>query len=41
MTHGPEIRFLRFAGRRVAYAVTGGGPPLVSPAWWVTWSSTE
>lgn len=29
-----EIRFLRFAGRRVAYAVTGDGPPLVAPAWW-------
>jgi pimeloyl-ACP methyl ester carboxylesterase/DNA-binding CsgD family transcriptional regulator len=29
-----EIRFLRFAGRRVAYAVTGEGPPLVAPAWW-------
>jgi pimeloyl-ACP methyl ester carboxylesterase/DNA-binding CsgD family transcriptional regulator len=31
-----EIRFLRFAGRRVAYAVTGAGPPLVAPAWWVS-----
>jgi len=31
-----EIRFLRFAGRRVAYAVTGTGPPLVVPAWWVS-----
>ncbi len=31
-----EIRFLRFAGRRVAYAVTGHGPPLVAPAWWVS-----
>ena len=31
-----EIRFLRFAGRRVAYAVTGEGPPLVAPAWWVS-----
>ena len=31
-----EIRFLRFAGRRVAYAVTGSGPPLVAPAWWVS-----
>jgi pimeloyl-ACP methyl ester carboxylesterase/DNA-binding CsgD family transcriptional regulator len=30
------IRFLRFAGRRVAYAVTGSGPPLVAPAWWVS-----
>lgn len=27
---------MRFAGRRVAYAVTGSGPPLVAPAWWVS-----
>ncbi len=31
-----EIRFLRFGGRRVAYAVSGQGPPLVVPAWWVS-----
>jgi pimeloyl-ACP methyl ester carboxylesterase/DNA-binding CsgD family transcriptional regulator len=36
MTHGPEIRFLPFGGGRVAYAVTGSGPPLVTPAWWVS-----
>jgi pimeloyl-ACP methyl ester carboxylesterase/DNA-binding CsgD family transcriptional regulator len=36
MTNGAEIRFLRFAGRRVAYAVTGEGPPVVAPAWWVS-----
>ena len=36
MTHGPEIRFLPFAGGHVAYAVTGDGPPLVTPAWWVS-----
>jgi pimeloyl-ACP methyl ester carboxylesterase/DNA-binding CsgD family transcriptional regulator len=36
MTGGAEIRFLHFAGRRVAYAVTGDGPPLVAPAWWVS-----
>ncbi|HTZ91055.1 MAG TPA: alpha/beta fold hydrolase [Streptosporangiaceae bacterium] len=36
MTDGAAIRFLRFAGRRVAYAVTGDGPPLVAPAWWVS-----
>ncbi|HEU5333847.1 MAG TPA: alpha/beta fold hydrolase [Actinocrinis sp.] len=36
MTHEAGIRFLRFAGRRVAYAVTGAGPPLVTPAWWVS-----
>jgi pimeloyl-ACP methyl ester carboxylesterase/DNA-binding CsgD family transcriptional regulator len=31
-----EIRFLRFGGRRVAYAVSGDGPPLVVPAWWIS-----
>lgn len=31
-----EIRFMRFRGRRVAYAVSGEGPPLVVPAWWVS-----
>ena len=36
MADGAAIRFLRFAGRRVAYAVTGDGPPLVAPAWWVS-----
>jgi pimeloyl-ACP methyl ester carboxylesterase/DNA-binding CsgD family transcriptional regulator len=36
MRHGSGIRFLQFAGRRVAYAVTGTGPPLVAPAWWVS-----
>jgi pimeloyl-ACP methyl ester carboxylesterase/DNA-binding CsgD family transcriptional regulator len=36
MRRESEIRFLRFAGRRVAYAVTGEGPPLVAPAWWVS-----
>ena len=36
MRRESEIRFLRFAGRRVAYAVTGDGPPLVAPAWWVS-----
>jgi pimeloyl-ACP methyl ester carboxylesterase/DNA-binding CsgD family transcriptional regulator len=30
------IRFLRFAGTRVAFAVSGDGPPLVAPAWWVS-----
>jgi pimeloyl-ACP methyl ester carboxylesterase/DNA-binding CsgD family transcriptional regulator len=33
---GSAIRFLTFGDRRVAYAVTGGGPPLVAPAWWVS-----
>jgi pimeloyl-ACP methyl ester carboxylesterase/DNA-binding CsgD family transcriptional regulator len=36
MTNGAEIRFLQFAGRRVAYAVSGDGPPLVAPAWWIS-----
>ena len=36
MRRGSEIRFLQFAGRRVAHAVTGDGPPLVTPAWWVS-----
>jgi pimeloyl-ACP methyl ester carboxylesterase/DNA-binding CsgD family transcriptional regulator len=36
MATGAEIRFLRFAGRRVGYAVSGDGPPLVAPAWWVS-----
>jgi pimeloyl-ACP methyl ester carboxylesterase/DNA-binding CsgD family transcriptional regulator len=31
-----EIKFLQFAGRRVAYAVTGDGPALVAPAWWIS-----
>ena len=33
---GVEIRFLRFEGRSVAYEVSGAGPPLVAPAWWVS-----
>ena len=36
MGREPEIRFLRFADRRVAYAVSGEGPPIVAPAWWVS-----
>jgi pimeloyl-ACP methyl ester carboxylesterase/DNA-binding CsgD family transcriptional regulator len=44
MTVGPEIRFLQFDGRRVAYASSGEGPALVAPAWWIShleldWSS--
>jgi pimeloyl-ACP methyl ester carboxylesterase/DNA-binding CsgD family transcriptional regulator len=30
------MRFLPFAGRRVAYSVTGTGPVLVAPAWWIS-----
>ena len=36
MSRESEIRFLRIAGRRVAYAVTGEGPALVAPAWWIS-----
>jgi len=36
VTRESEIRFLPFAGRRVAYAVTGDGPALVAPAWWIS-----
>jgi pimeloyl-ACP methyl ester carboxylesterase/DNA-binding CsgD family transcriptional regulator len=36
MADGAAIQFLPFAGRRVAYAVTGEGPPLVAPAWWIS-----
>ncbi len=31
-----EIRFLPFGDRRVAYELSGTGPPLVAPAWWVS-----
>src|SRR3954464_14193300 len=30
------IRFLPFGDRRVAYELSGAGPPLVAPAWWVS-----
>ena len=33
---GAAIRFLRFAGSRVAFTVSGEGPPLVAAAWWVS-----
>lgn len=36
MRPASQIRFLPFADRHVAYAVTGNGPPLVAPAWWVS-----
>jgi pimeloyl-ACP methyl ester carboxylesterase/DNA-binding CsgD family transcriptional regulator len=36
MAHASTVRFLPFAGRRVAYAVIGTGPPLVAPAWWIS-----
>ena len=30
------IRFFPFAGHRVAYGLSGSGPLLVAPAWWVS-----
>src|SRR5689334_14553807 len=36
MVDGAAIRFIPFAGRRIAYATTGSGPLLVAPAWWVS-----
>jgi pimeloyl-ACP methyl ester carboxylesterase/DNA-binding CsgD family transcriptional regulator len=36
MGDGSEIRFLQLGDRRVAYSVTGTGPALVAPAWWVS-----
>jgi pimeloyl-ACP methyl ester carboxylesterase/DNA-binding CsgD family transcriptional regulator len=30
------IRFVPFAGRRVAYELRGEGPPLIAAAWWVS-----
>jgi pimeloyl-ACP methyl ester carboxylesterase/DNA-binding CsgD family transcriptional regulator len=36
MARALEIRFLPFGDVRVAYAVTGDGPCLVAPSWWVS-----
>src|SRR5262245_57155553 len=36
MKYGSVIRFLQFANRRVAYSLTGAGPPLIAPAWWIS-----
>lgn len=36
MSPVPEIRFLAIDGRRLAYELTGEGPLLLSPAWWVS-----
>ena len=36
MSPVPEIRFLTIEGRRLAYEVTGEGPLLLCPAWWVS-----
>ncbi len=36
MPESRGIRFFRFADRRVAYGLSGGGPLLLAPAWWVS-----
>jgi pimeloyl-ACP methyl ester carboxylesterase/DNA-binding CsgD family transcriptional regulator len=36
MGDGSQIRFLQLGDRRVAYAVTGTGPLMVAPAWWIS-----
>lgn len=36
MSIAEQIRFLAFEDRRIAYALSGDGPPLVAPAWWVS-----
>lgn len=36
MSTAEQIRFLSCGNRRLAYAVSGDGPPLVAAAWWVS-----
>jgi pimeloyl-ACP methyl ester carboxylesterase/DNA-binding CsgD family transcriptional regulator len=36
MSTSRGIRFLPFGARRVAYGLSGSGPMLVAPAWWVS-----
>jgi pimeloyl-ACP methyl ester carboxylesterase/DNA-binding CsgD family transcriptional regulator len=36
MLTAAKIRFLPFADRRIAYALSGDGPPMVAPAWWLS-----
>src|SRR5215472_2531745 len=36
MLTAAKIRFLPFADRRIAYALSGDGPPLVAAAWWLS-----
>src|SRR3954453_10661352 len=36
MATAAKIRFLPFGDRRIAYAVSGDGPPLVAAAWWIS-----
>src|SRR3954452_25145782 len=36
MTQSRGIRFFPFGGSRVAYGLSGSGPLLLAPAWWVS-----
>jgi pimeloyl-ACP methyl ester carboxylesterase/DNA-binding CsgD family transcriptional regulator len=36
MSTAGQIRFLPFGDRRIAYALSGDGPPLVAAAWWLS-----
>ena len=36
MAQSRGIRFFPFAGHRVAYGLSGSGPLLVAPAWWIS-----
>jgi pimeloyl-ACP methyl ester carboxylesterase/DNA-binding CsgD family transcriptional regulator len=36
MSTAEQIRFLPFMDRRIAYALSGDGPPVVAAAWWVS-----
>jgi pimeloyl-ACP methyl ester carboxylesterase/DNA-binding CsgD family transcriptional regulator len=36
MSTTEQIRFIPFGDRRIAYALSGHGPPLVAAAWWVS-----
>jgi pimeloyl-ACP methyl ester carboxylesterase/DNA-binding CsgD family transcriptional regulator len=36
MTASRGIRFFRFGARRIAYGLSGEGPLMVAPAWWVS-----
>jgi pimeloyl-ACP methyl ester carboxylesterase len=36
MSTAAMIRFLPFRDRRIAYALSGDGPPMVAAAWWLS-----
>jgi hypothetical protein len=36
MLTAAKIRFPSFGDRRIAYALSGDGPPLVAAAWWLS-----